>query len=54
MDTSAPKGFAGLHVACEEDRYAYVEVHVGAAIDLAVEHVGARRDAEVAMLHDHV
>ena len=41
-------------VAWEDSREAYVEARVGAAIDLAVQHVMERRDAEVAMLRDHV
>ena len=45
---------AGLQVACKEGRYAYGATHVGPTIDPAVEHVGACRDAEVAMLHDRV
>ena len=41
-------------VAWEQSREAYVEARVGAAMDLTVKHVMERRDAEVAMLHDHV
>ena len=41
-------------VAWEDSREAYVEARVGAAIDLAVQHVMERRDAEVAMLRDYV
>ena len=41
-------------VAWEQSREAYVEARVGAAIDLAVRHVMAHRDAEIAMLRVRV